>query len=195
MDDALAQRGEDGPLWIFGYGSLVWNPLIVHSRMVRALLHGWHRSFCLKLLDGRANRDNPGRMLGLAPGGETIGFAFLIEEKNLLDELRIVWLREMVHGLYRPQWEQIELETGGAVKALTFVADTNHPLFQIDTSVLAVAPCIANACGPLGSNRHYLTQLEESLEEHGIRDAHISELVTAVRTSRVASLENGDRDN
>ncbi|WP_313437071.1 gamma-glutamylcyclotransferase [Stenotrophomonas sp.] len=180
LDDTLALRKEKGAVWIFGYGSLVWNPLIEHSAMERAVLRGWHRSFCLKLLDGRATRERPGRMLGLVAGGETTGFAFRVEQHNLNQELRLVWLREMVHGLYRPQWEEVRLASGRTVRALAFVAENRHPLFQQDASVATAAENIAHACGPLGSNRQYLIRLEASLAGHGIHDDYISEVARAV---------------
>ena len=36
-----------GDLWIFGYGSLMWNPGIPFLRWVPALVFGYHRSMCI----------------------------------------------------------------------------------------------------------------------------------------------------
>lgn len=181
MCEALKQRDTTQPVWLFAYGSLIWNPLFKYELMQPALLTGWQRSFCLRLLDGRAKLDEPGRMLALDVGAETAGMAFKMNEENLLDELWLVWVREMVHGLYRPVWVSAQLQDGSTVCMLTFVADTDHFLYETDNSVSVTAKIIAKANGHLGSNRDYLMQLEKSLNAHQIHDKYISELAAAVR--------------
>lgn len=53
-----------GSVWIFAYGSLMWNPMVHFDRRQIATLHGWHRSFCLRMDIGRASPETSGRMLG-----------------------------------------------------------------------------------------------------------------------------------
>ncbi|EZR20512.1 cation transporter ChaC [Klebsiella pneumoniae UCI 64] len=66
----LACRPDDGSVWIFGYGSLIWNPALNYRESCTGTLPGWHRAFCLRLTAGRGSACQPGRMLALKEGGE-----------------------------------------------------------------------------------------------------------------------------
>lgn len=186
MHQALAQRPASQPVWLFAYGSLIWNPLIEYEQKRHAVLQGWHRSFSLRLQAGRATPENPGRMLALDAGGECAGVAFRLAKNHLLRELELVWIREMVYGSYRPSWGVAHLADGKTVRALTFVADTSRTQHEADASMATTAPLIARACGPLGSNRDYLLSLDQALAEHGIDDPYIRDLAHAVRAYPVA---------
>lgn len=182
MHEALAQRDASQPVWLFAYGSLIWNPCVQYEEMQQGVLQGWHRSFCIRLLDGRANVQTPGRMLALRSGGETSGIVFRLGEDSLTDELGLVWIREMAHGVYRPVWVSVNLADGRTVQTLTFVADTAHAVYEHDTSIATTSRIISRATGHLGSNRDYLLQLDRALSEHAIRDDYIAQLAAAVRT-------------
>lgn len=94
MAEALVQRSDDGDVWVFGYGSLMWNPISEFDERVVATLYGWHRSFCIHIVAGRATPQHPGRMLALEPGGVTDGLALRIPAAKLHEELRILWIRD-----------------------------------------------------------------------------------------------------
>lgn len=64
----LACRPDEGPVWIFGYGSLMWNPALEFTESCTGTLVGWHRAFCLRLTAGRGTAHQPGRMLALKRG-------------------------------------------------------------------------------------------------------------------------------
>jgi len=186
MQAALAQQSGPQPLqdvWLFAYGSLIWNPLIHVAERQPATLQGWRRSFCMRLISGRGTPEIPGRMLALRPGGSTAGIALRLAAATLRDELRLVWRREMVHGLYRPVWADAQLVNGLTVPALAFAADpvVSHPYFEDDDSIATAAPVIAAATGHLGSNRDYLLQLDATLREHGICDDYVHDLTAAVQ--------------
>lgn len=181
MHEALAHRDPTQPVWLFAYGSLIWNPSFHYEEMQRAILPGWHRSFCVRLIDGRANAQVSGRMLALQAGGETTGMVLRLDEDKLTDELLLVWTREMVHGLYSPVWTHLQLADGRNIQTLTFVADTAHKLYEVDSSIATTSKIIARANGHLGSNRDYLMQLENTLERYDLHDDHIRELAAAVR--------------
>jgi cation transport protein ChaC len=59
--------GED--IYIFAYGSLLWNPTVDYEDEFLAKVYGFHRSFCMKTNLGRGSFKNPGLMLGLDKGG------------------------------------------------------------------------------------------------------------------------------
>lgn len=188
MRETLARRPQpEEPVWVFAYGSLIWNPLFHFDEKQRATLHGWHRSFCIRLVTARGTSTHPGRMLGLELAGESVGVAFRLREDDLVRELMMVWVREMVGGVYQPTWGEITLADGKTVSAITFVADTAHTLYEDDSSIATTAPMIATANGHLGSNRDYLLRLDESLLEHDIADDYVKGLAEAVRAHRAAA--------
>ena len=98
----LACRPDEGPVWIFGYGSLMWNPALEFTESCTGTLVGWHRAFCLRLTAGRGTAHQPGRMLALKEGGRTTGVAYRLPEETLEQELTLLWKREMITGCYLP---------------------------------------------------------------------------------------------
>lgn len=177
----LARRPDNSPVWIFGYGSLMWNPVFDSEEARPATLHGYHRAFCLRLTSGRGTHAQPGRMLALRDGGKTTGLAFRLPEDTLLDELELLWKREMLTSCYRPTWCELNLDDGRKVTALVFIMDPSHPQYEADTDYQVIAPLIAQASGPLGTNAQYLFALEKELNNYGMRDDCMSELVKQVR--------------
>lgn len=187
LDEMLACRPEPrAPIWLFAYGSLIWNPLFLYAESQRASLRGWHRSFCMKLTAGRGTPDCPGRMLALTPSFHpetcTEGIAFRLDETQLRDELMLVWRREMIGGTYCPRWERITLADGREVDTLIFAMNHEHPVYESDASVATVAPLIVHATGRFGHNLDYLLDLEKALARHEIHDPYIEDLVAAVRS-------------
>lgn len=177
----LACRPDHSPVWIFGYGSLMWNPVFEADEVASASLDGWHRAFCLRLTAGRGTAAHPGRMLALKEGGITRGLAFRLPEARLHDELALLWKREMITGCYLPTWCELSLEDGRRVTALVFIMDPRHPLYEDDTCPQAVAPLIAAATGPLGSNAQYLFSLEAELTRRGMEEEDLIRLAHQVR--------------
>lgn len=183
----LAGRPDQGPVWLFGYGSLIWNPAFEYDEAAPAILDGWHRDFCLRLTAGRGTACRPGRMLALKEGGQTSGLAFRLPDAGLEDELTLVWKREMITGCYLPTWCPLQLDDGRQVNALVFIMDPRHPLYEADTRAETIAPLIATASGPLGSNAEYLFSLEQAMEERGMHDDGVAELVEKVRNQLTLS--------
>ncbi len=60
LDHAIATRPDGGPLWLFGYGSLIWKPEFPHEEERIALLHGWHRRFCIAMTRWRGTLERRG---------------------------------------------------------------------------------------------------------------------------------------
>lgn len=177
----LACRPGHSPVWIFGYGSLMWNPIFEADEVAAGTLQGWHRAFCLRLTAGRGTANQPGRMLALKAGGHTTGLAFSLPEARLHEELELLWKREMITGCYLPTWCELSLDDGRTVTALVFVMDPCHPLYEDDSCPQTIAPLIARATGPLGSNAQYLYSLEKALNQRGMDDACLTALARQVR--------------
>jgi glutathione-specific gamma-glutamylcyclotransferase len=172
MDTLLASR-PDGPIWIFAYGSLIWNPLLSFDMQSVATLDGWHRSFCVRSISARGSQQNPGRVLALEPGGQTMGIAYRLVERDLMTELRPLWAREMASGVYRPTWGTLRLADGSTISAIVFVANPHQELYEIDASVSTVVQLSAKAKGMLGSNTDYILALANAMLSRQIEDDYV----------------------
>jgi cation transport protein ChaC len=170
--------GED--VWVFGYGSLMWNPAFHFAEQVAARLAGWHRSFCLWNTFGRGSPENPGLMLALETGGSCLGVALRVAAEQVQSELTVLWNREMLSGSYLPRWVRL---TGpaGPIQAVTFIANRAHERYAGRLPLARVAELLARARGPLGEGREYLEQTVAELERHGTRDGSMHTLLRAVR--------------
>jgi glutathione-specific gamma-glutamylcyclotransferase len=182
LAETMASKpAETDDVWIFAYGSLMWNPMVHFDRRPVATLHGWHRSFCLRMDIGRASPEMPGRMLALESGGHTHGVALKLSPSTLEEELRLVWIREMVLGSYRPTWAPVTLDDATQTHAIAFVADTSGEQYAIDSCVTTVAPLVSTAAGKFGSNAEYLFKLKAALDECGFHDPYIDALAGEVQ--------------
>jgi cation transport protein ChaC len=170
-------------VWVFGYGSLIWNPMVEFEQRRIATLRNWHRSFCLRMTAGRGNAECPGRMLALESGGTTLGLAMKLSSDTLYDELRRLWIREMVLGSYRPIWAVTLLDDGTERPSIAFVADTAIEQFQHDSSVETVAPLIGSASGKFGSNAEYLFLLRSALARYGLHDPYVDAIAARLEAS------------
>jgi len=168
------------PVWVFGYGSLMWNPAFHVADTMRAQIHGYHRSFCLNLIFGRGSPECPGLMLGLDTGGSCVGLAHMIAPRHVESELEILWLREMIGATYRPSWITGRTDQG-EIQMLTFVANKAHERYIGPQDFDLAAKRIATSAGYLGDNRTYLYNTIKHLDELGIGDGPMHKLESEVR--------------
>jgi len=181
---AEAPRGD---VWVFAYGSLIWNPCIHVAEMKRAHLFGYHRRFCLWTHLGRGSPDCPGLMLGLVPGGACAGVALRIERAIAEAEFEILFRREMVSGSYDPRWVTVQIEgMRKPAKALGFLMNRAHERYAGRLSDAAVADAIAKAAGPLGACREYLEHTVAALEALGIKDKPLARMKKMVEARAAA---------
>ena len=178
LDATLAGHDPAADLWLFGYGSLIWNPAFVFAEQVPAFVRGYHRRYCLWMPMGRGTPERPGLMLALDRGGGCRGVAFRIPAPARA-ELLLVWRREMLGGAYLARWVCAETPHG-VVPAVTFVVDRSYVRYAGHLSDDEVAARIATARGPLGSCADYLRRTTEKLAEMGFKDRGLERVRRAV---------------
>ena len=177
----------DGDLWVFGYGSLIWNPGFDFSERRRATLRGYHRSFCMTSLHYRGTPERPGLVLALDadPAGACEGVAYRVPATSADATIAYLRERELVSYAYLEARVPLTFEDGTAVEAVTYVIDRAHAPYRGDLGLEQQAEVIAAAVGPRGPNAEYLHNTIEGLEELGLHDAdlfHLAGLVDARRT-------------
>ncbi|MBM1173875.1 gamma-glutamylcyclotransferase [Microvirga arabica] len=181
----LASQPAPGDVWLFGYGSLIWNPAFHYVERQPVLIRGWHRQFCLSTPIGRGSPENPGLVLGLDRGGACRGVAFRIARSEADAELDLVWRREMVMGSYVPRWVKLhgpDLPEG--TYGITFTINHAAPNYVRPASEADTARVVATACGALGSCQDYLFDTIHGLKGFGIHDHHLNRIADLVREHR-----------
>ncbi len=172
----ILDRHEPGAdVWLFGYGSLVWNPLVHYQERRVARLHGFHRSFCLWSHVNRGSLQRPGLVLGLDAGGSCRGVAYRIAAQHAEDELRLLWRREMVLGAYRPRWAKVD-SGEEPLQAIAFFVNREHANYAGKLPLETVIKTLVSTRGQLGTPAEYLIETVRGLIEHGVRDPYLLEL-------------------
>ena len=184
LDATLTRRAPGEDVWLFGYGSLMWNPAIEFSERRGGVVHGWHRRFCLWLHGGRGSPDNPGLMLALERGGRCAGMLFRIPAPDARAELLLAWRRERFTDAYHSRWVTA-MTSDGPVRAVTFVANRAHLRYAGRLDEAVVAARLASANGVLGSCAAYLAETLNALQSVGLRDRPLE------RLQRLASGKRG----
>lgn len=169
------------PLWVFGYGSLLWNPGFRPAEQRRAVLPAYHRSFCMLSVHHRGTPEAPGLVLALdaVAGAQCTGIAFRAAEEDEDSVLTMLRERELVSSAYLER--QVTLQTeAGPLESLAYVIDPHHIQYvQLDLETQAMM--IARSIGGRGPNPEYLHRTAAHLEEMGIADPDMRWLDTRVR--------------
>lgn len=177
LDRRPDQPDMQGDVWLFGYGSLIWNPMVVHTERRRATVHGYHRGFYLYSRINRGTWDNPGLVLGLDRGGSCHGMVFRIPSHVIEQEFRVLWRREMMTGAYHPRWLRVKLEgEAPPQRALAFVMNRAHEAYAGRLPDERVVTCLRRATGLYGPARDYLHQTLLGLATHGVDDPYLGRL-------------------
>jgi len=170
-------------MWVFGYGSLVWNPGFDVADRAIARLPDYHRSFCMRSIHHRGTDADPGLVLALdaTPGAQCHGLALRAHDDQADDVLAYLRERELVSAAYLETRLGVELEDGRRIEALTYVVDADHPQYCGGMDLETQAQIIARAHGGRGPNSEYLYNTTAHLKQLGIHDTELDWLVDRVR--------------
>jgi len=183
--DMLERAPLPGRVWVFGFGSLIWNPAFHFAERRTARIHGYHRQFCLWSRVGRGSPERPGLMLSLESGGSCTGVAYRLAPGTEATELDVLWRREMFTMAYRPVWTMATTPEGPE-PAIAFSANRSHERYVPGLDQEAVAHYLATGAGPMGRCCDYLFDTVEHLRQLGIRDRRLEALEARVRALRLA---------
>ncbi|MEQ1770401.1 MAG: gamma-glutamylcyclotransferase [Devosia sp.] len=176
--------------WVFGYGSLIWNPGFDHVGAERAVLHGAHRSLSVYSQRHRGTPERPGLVFGLSRGGSCRGVAFEVEEAGWDEVFAYLEEREQDRGVYRAAWRKVVLADGRQVRALAYLVNEDHPQFAGRLAIGEQVRLVRSGAGESGRNAEYVRNTAQKLIELGIRDHMLVEIVAALDADDVLLVES-----
>lgn len=159
-------------LLLFAYGSLIWRPGFEAAEQWPARVQGYHRALRLRSLSNRGNREQPGLVLTLLPGGNCRGLVYRVAPERSARVLDELWVREMVVGSYTPRWLHCHTKAGPRL-ALSFTLKRNSPARVGPLDDAALLHILRHARGRYGSTLDYLERCVLGLRAHGIHDAEL----------------------
>jgi cation transport protein ChaC len=181
---ASRQPGED--LWVFGYGSLIWNPGFDYVEKRLTSLRGYHRSLCLWSRINRGTPECPGLVFGLDRGGSCRGMAFRVPHANIPLTFDALWLREMGTGAYHPRWINADSEQG-PITVLAFVINRQGAAYVSGLSHDEQVRIVMDAHGTYGSCVDYVMQTAQALLAEGVCDERLGALANEIQQKQKKS--------
>ena len=170
-------------MWVFGYGSLLWNPGFAVAEARVATLRGYARSFCMRSIHHRGSLADPGLVLALdrVEGASCQGLALRVAPG--IEDRTLAYLREreLISSAYLERMLPVRFEDGTAIDALVYVIDPDHDQYCGGLALEDQARIIARAVGDRGPNTEYLFNTAEHLREIGLADPDLDWLAARVR--------------
>ncbi len=179
MTHALGQWNRSDDLWVFAYGSLIWNPGFRHLERRPGTVRGYHRDLCLWSKVHRGTPESPGLVFGLDRGGACRGIAYRVAHDDVTETFRELWAREMVSGSYQPKWLTCHTPTG-PVSTLAFVMDRQSPDYAGTLCDVGRLTAVRNGHGHRGPCSEYVLNTVLALRENGIRDTRLEQFAVAL---------------
>lgn len=170
------ENEETMPHWVFGYGSLIWNPGFPFVSTHLGRLKGAHRSLSIISHHHRGTVEQPGLVFGLTRGGSVRGMVFEVAGAEWSSVRAYLEAREQVTMVYRDVMRPVQLDDGRRVSALTFVVDERHEQFAGNLSPEEQLAMVRAGVGISGRNIDYVINTARHLESLGIRDRGLADL-------------------
>lgn len=171
-------------MWVFGYGSLLWNPGFEVAESVIGTLPGYARSFCMRSIHHRGTEEEPGLVLALDEHSDTAceGIALRVADGQEAETLAYLRERELISSAYVEKTLKVHLNDDRDVEALVYVIDEAHVQYCGGLPLEEQAQIIANAAGGRGPNTEYLYNTADHLAEVGLHDPALEWLNARVKT-------------
>ena len=173
--------GPPGDVWVFAYGSLIWNPGFPYTSREPATLTGFHRRYCVRSTIYRGTPQAPGLVLGLEQGGACEGVAYRVAPELEADTMQYLRERELITSVYKETVVRVATRDGTRRDAVTYVADTEHAQYVGPQDFETIVETIANASGIAGPNYEYAINTWANLANLGIDDPLVARVAEALR--------------
>ncbi|MDQ0390246.1 gamma-glutamylcyclotransferase [Labrys monachus] len=167
--------------WVFGYGSLMWNPGFAYEERRSAVVRGLHRALCIWSHVHRGTPERPGLVLGLDRGGSCRGVAFRVAPERWAETVDYLRRREQATSVYIETVHEVAFDDGRKVRALAYRADRTHRQYcgrLPDETLLEV---VRGGVGLSGANPDYVLATHDHLVELGIADRTLDWLAHRLR--------------
>lgn len=170
-------------MWVFGYGSLLWNPGFDVAESVVATLGGYARSFCMRSIHHRGTEEDPGLVLALdrQPDQTCTGIALRVVPGQETETLAYLRERELISSAYMEKELDITLTDARTVTALVYVIDESHGQYCGQLPLEEQAQIIARSVGGRGPNTEYLYNTADHLSSIGLHDPDLEWLNARVK--------------
>lgn len=173
-------------MWVFGYGSLVWQPEFEFQERQIARLQGYARSFCMRSIHHRGSVERPGLVLALDRADSYCdGVAFFVAPDRAEATLEALRERELISSAYLEAVLPVDLRDGRRAQAVSYVIDRDHDQY-CHLPLEEQARIIAVAEGGRGPNVDYLDNTASHLKDLGLEDPDLTWL-----SRRVAEIRAG----
>lgn len=181
------------PVWLFGYGSLIFRPAIPFVERRPARVRGWTRRFWQWSTDHRGEPWRPGRVVTLAPAPDDCcwGMAYRLDEaaaETILADLDIRerggYVRmEVELALDEPVGEPPDVSVAAprTVLGLTYQAWPGNRNYAGPAPIAEIAAQVTAATGPSGANADYVRDLHAALQALDAKDTHVAALAARLR--------------
>lgn len=167
-------------LWVFAYGSLLWNPGFPFVESQPARICGYHRSLCVLSHVHRGTPERPGLVLGLDRGGACLGLGYRVHSGDAAEALAYLRAREQVTAVYREAQLPVTLRDGRTVRGVAYVVDREHPQYSRRLPLDVVLAHVRRGIGRSGANIEYVLASHARLRQMGIRDKALEAVVAAL---------------
>ncbi|MFZ5490005.1 gamma-glutamylcyclotransferase [Thiomonas sp.] len=188
LEHTLGSRPR-GDLWVFGYGSLIWNPEVVHDEVRPARVWGWRRTLRMWSRINRGTEEAPGLVFALMAGGSCRGIALRVPQHRAERELRQLWKREMPRAVYDPRWIPCRTPQG-VVQALAFTLAPSSPSYVGEIDDAQLLHILHTSRGRYGTTLDYVMRTARALRDIGIRDAELERIMRLAAPYRLG--EHGE---
>lgn len=157
----------DNDMWLFAFGSLLWNKRFASDAERPGLVRGWHRDFCLGPdTRFRGNPEAPGYTLSLDRGGQCKGVVYRLPRAGLAANIEGLLRKEPP---FPPRWLTVTT-AAGTVRAFSFTHPGKHIGYAGHLTDDAIADALARSVGMLGSMAQYVYLTVLHLEQLGLCD-------------------------
>jgi glutathione-specific gamma-glutamylcyclotransferase len=172
-------------IWIFGYGSLMWNPNFEYLNTENGYLIGWNRQFCQASPDHRGTPESPGCVVTLIPQKDSRCYGRLYQISRQEYQRVFAYLDQRECEGYQRLTITVQALDGSSREAVVYIADQHNPHFKQNWTLDTIAKRILVSSGPSGSNLDYFLKLRSCLSQFSPKDEHVEEIANIISaTSR-----------